>query len=111
MTINDILNLNKLHLRHNDKYVIILKTPYMCFTLGETRYHAWICGELDLLSYTYTCKCLEEPVKDFKIENKCDFKLLKIWIDNAELQDEIYYMQDCEYNRRLNYEKKNTETI
>lgn len=106
MTINDILNKNELNMRHKDKYVIILKTVYMNFTLGETRFHAWIAGELDLNSYVYTCKCLNEEPTKIEVVDYVDFKLYKVYISNVELQDEIYLMEDTEYNRRFNNEKK-----
>lgn len=105
MTINDILNKNALNMRHKDKFVIILRTSEKNFTLGENTFHSWIAGELDLTTYCYTCKCLEEKPYFIDCDNKVVFKLYKLYIDNIDLQREIYDMEDREYNRRLGNEK------
>lgn len=105
MTVNDILNKNKYKMRHQDRYNIILKSGDTCFSLGERFYHSWIEGELDLMTYTYTNMCLKYEVK-VDIINKGCYNLYKLYIDNEDLQADIYLMQDREYNRRLNNEKK-----
>ena len=112
MTTHDILYNNTLKMRHKDRFVIILKTPYMSFTLGEVRFHAWIEKELDTTQYNYIKMCLPyEPVGIEEI-NYIDFKLYKVYIDNVPLQDEIYEMENDEYERRLNSGKKqNTKEV
>lgn len=104
LELNDVLNYNVLNMRHKDHFVVILKSPLGCFTLGEYRFHAWITGELDLSSYVYTNKCLTELVKPIKIK-KCEYDLYKLYIDNESLQMEIYFMEDRDYNKRLVKEK------
>lgn len=104
MKVNDILNLNKLNMRFKDMYVIILKSGSNCFSLGETKYRAFVTGELDLSSFCYTNMCLEEVCSYVKIK-KCEYDLIKIYVDNEDLQADIYLMEDKEYNKRLGKEK------
>lgn len=100
MLVNDILNLNKYKMRSRDKYVIVLKSGDRCFTLGTYRLIDWQDGRLPLELYCYTCKCLNEPC-DIIIQDKIDFKLYKLYINNVDLHNEIYKMEDNDYNRRL----------
>ena len=102
MLLKDILYHNALKMRHKDKFVIILKTDAMKFTLGENTFHSWIAGEMDTLTYLYICKCLEAEVDFTSKRNYIDFILYKIYISDIELQREIYELEDKEYNRRLN---------
>lgn len=105
MTINEVLNWNKLKMRHYDRYNIILKSGETCFSLGEKFFHAWVEGELDLMTYTYTNMCMDAECMVVKID-KGNYKLFKLYIDNEDLQAEIYLMEDREYNRRVNNGKK-----
>lgn len=104
MTINDVLNLNKYKIRSRDIYVIILKNKDKCFTLGEYTYVDWTAGRLPLELYCYTCKCLDATCK-VNIITRGNSKLYKLYIDNEDLQREIYEMQDNDYNKRLTKEK------
>lgn len=112
MTINDILNYNKLNMRHKDHFVIILKSGNTCFTLGEYRFHSWVMGELELNSYVYTNMCLHQACKYVKID-LVEYKLIKIYIDNEDLQADIYLMEDNDYNKktRARTNEKNTESF
>lgn len=104
MTINDVLNFNHLGLRFKDHYVIILKSGCNCFSLGEATYRSYVTGELDLTSFVYTNMCLKE-VCQFKVIKKCEYNLIKMYIDNEDLQAEIYLMEDRDYNKRIEKEK------
>lgn len=108
MTLNEILNYNALKLRHKDFFTVVLKSDLGTFTLGSNTFHSWVCGELDLSLYTYICKCLEEEVYDIKVVNRIENRDFRLYINNEDIQFEIYEMEDREYNRRsrINEERK-----
>lgn len=97
MTLNDVLNRNAYKMRHKDHFVVILKSADMCFTLGENRYHAWIENELEKFYKDLILQCINEEVK-VKVDDKIDFKLFKCYINNYDLQIELYMKVDEELN-------------
>lgn len=100
MIVNDILNLNKYKIKSRDSYVIVLKSEDMCFTLGEHTYIDWTAGRLPIELYCYTCKCLN-AICNVSIIARGNTRLFKIYVDNEDLQREIYQMEDRDYNRRI----------
>ena len=100
LTINDVLNINKCKMRTTDRYVVILKSGDTCFTLGEYTYQAWISGQMELSTYVYTNMCLKAEVKKKEVKVVGKHKLFKYYIDDEDLQAEIYLMEDKAYNER-----------
>lgn len=93
MRLNDVLNRNAFKMRHKDHVVVVLKSEDMCFTLGEIRYHAWIENELERFYKDLMLECMNEDV-NVKVEDKIDFKLFKCYINNYDLQVDIYMKVD-----------------
>ena len=100
LTINDVLNINKCKMKTTDHYVIVLKSGDTCFTLGEYCYYAWISGSMDLSSYVYTNMCLKEEIVKKVVLKAGKNRLFKYYIDNEDLQADIYLMEDRAYNER-----------
>lgn len=93
MKLNDFLNKNEYNLRFSDRFVVVLKSGVTCFTLGEFYYRAWRTGEMNTQTYKYHVMCLDEDVT-LKCEKKGKETLFKLYIDNEDLQAEIYLMED-----------------
>lgn len=100
MKLNDALNKNRYKMRHKDHFIVVLKSQLGCFTLGEYRFHDWVQGTLQLSNYCYTCKCLNSEVQ-LQVIDLVDYKIFKYYIDDEDLQFEIYEMEDKDYNKRL----------